>query len=224
MIFYFKWITTESIKEHDLPRFCIVAAMSDNYLHQSTGGIEYFSIKMFKRSMDSIPLYPLPSGYSLELFKNGSNDIQQWVDICKAAGEFRSTEQGFEMFEKFYHDYQERDLLSKRVYFLVNPDGKYIGTASAGTDQIDGSEVGSLWWVSIIPDYQGRGLAKPMVSYVLRQIAEYSNVCYLDSQTTSWRAINMYASFGFVPSKLKPDNYEKAWCLLGNLCKRQFRD
>jgi hypothetical protein len=35
-------------------------------------------------------------------------------------------------------------------------------------------------------------------------------VCYLDSQTTSWRAINMYADFGFVPSRLKPDNYEKA--------------
>ncbi|CAF0948353.1 unnamed protein product [Didymodactylos carnosus] len=198
--------------------------MADNYLHQSTDEIEYFSVKMFKPNMDSIPYYPLPSGYSLQLYKNDSNDDQKWVDIAKAAGEFKSIEQGFVMFEKYYQNYKENDLLSTRVYFLVSPDGKYIGTASAGIDQIDGKEQGSLWWVSIIPEYQGKKLAKPIISYVLLKIAEYSNTCYLDSQTTSWKAINMYADFGFVPSMLKPDNYEKAWRLLSKLCKRKFID
>ena len=128
------------------------------------------------------------------------------------------------MFDKYYRSYKENDLLSKRIYFLVNSDGVYIGTASAGIDHIDGKEVGSLWWVSIIPEYQGKRLAKPMVSYVLQNIAEYSNTCYLDSQTSSWRAINMYADFGFAPSMLKPDNYEEAWHLLSKLCKRKFVD
>ncbi|CAF0928415.1 unnamed protein product [Adineta steineri] len=196
--------------------------MADNYLHKSTDEIKYISMKMFRPNMDSIPSYSLPSGYLFQSYKKDSNDDEKWIDICKAAGEFKTKEQGMEMFEKYFGEYKKNDLISKRLYFLVNPEGKYVGTATAGIDQIYGKEEGSLWWVSIIPEYQGKKLAKPLVSYVLHKIAEYSNVCYLDSQTTSWRAINMYADFNFVPSRLKSDNFEDAWKILSKLCDRNF--
>jgi hypothetical protein len=118
--------------------------MADNYLHQSTNEIEYLSVKMFRPNMDSIPFYALPSGYSLQLYKKDTNDDQTWIDICKAAGEFKTTEQGLEMFQKYFGQYKKNALISKRLYFLANLDGKYIGTATAGKDQIDGKEEGSL--------------------------------------------------------------------------------
>ena len=107
------------------------------------------------------------------------------------------------------------------MHFLVNANGKYIGTATAGVYDINGQEHGSLEWVSIIPEYQGKKLAKPMVSVVLQKVAKYANNCYLNSQTTSWRAINMYADFGFVPF-IKTDDCQEAWQLLSKLCQRKF--
>lgn len=176
---------------------------------------------MRRLNMDSLPSHPLPPGYSLELYRDDTSDKQTWAEIAMAAGEFKSVQEGLDMFDKFYGENKSEKPLSERIYFLINADGKYIGTASAGTYEIDGEEYGTLEWVSIIPEYQGRKLAKPMVSAVLHKIAEYSNKCYLGSQTTSWRALNMYADFGFKPF-IKMESCRCAWELLSQLCKRKF--
>ncbi|CAF2496540.1 unnamed protein product [Rotaria sp. Silwood2] len=176
---------------------------------------------MYRPNMDSIPIYPLPPSYSLQLYKDDANDIQKWIEIVMAAGELRSVEKGLEMFDKYFSKTKHRKPLSERIHFLANADGKYIGTAAAGIYEVDGQEYGSLDWVSIIPEYQGKKLAKPMVSAVLHKVAEYANKCYLESQTTSWRAINMYADFGFVPY-IKTNDCQKAWQLLSKLCQRKF--
>ena len=195
--------------------------MTDNYLHQSTDQIKYLKVFMYRPNMDSLPIYPLPSGYSIQLYKDGVNDKQKWVEIAMAAGEFRSMEQGFDMFDKCLAPIEHKKPLSQCIHFLVNSDGKYIGTASAGIHGIDGQEHGRLDWVSIIPEYQGKKLAKPMISVVLQKIAEYANECYLESQTTSWRAINMYTDFGFIPH-IQKDDCREAWQLLSKLCQRKF--
>ena len=171
--------------------------------------------------MDSISSYPLPFGYTLELYKPNSNDDQKWVEIIKAGGAVRSVEQGHERFVNDYLNHKNNHLLSERLYFLVNSEGQYIGTATAWSGILDGEEQGCLSWVFIIPAYQGKKLAKPLVSTVLKKISEYSAKCFLDSQTSSWRGINMYADFGFKPY-MKTEHSEKAWKLLSNLCKRDF--
>ncbi|CAF1363280.1 unnamed protein product [Rotaria sordida] len=197
--------------------------MTDNYLYQSTDKIEYFSVKMFRPNMDSISLYSLPPGYSIELYKPNSNDDQKWSEILVATSEFRTIQQSHELFTKNFLNHKDSYLLPERLYFLVNSEGRYIGTAMSWLDKLDGEEQGHLEWVSIIPEYQGKKLAKPLVSIVLKKIAEYSNKCFLDSQTTSWRAINMYADFGFKPY-MKMENSEKAWKILSDLCNRNFLD
>ncbi|CAF3333184.1 unnamed protein product [Rotaria socialis] len=197
--------------------------MADNYLHQSTDAITYLTVYMYRSNMDSIPNYPLPTGYSLQLYKDDVNDKQQWADITMAAGEFRSLEEGLHKFEEYFSKTKDKIPLTQRVHFLVNSDGKYIGTATAGIDEAHVEDYGSLDWISILPEYQGKKLAKPMVCAVLHKVAKYSNKCYLSSQTTSWRAINMYADLGFLPF-IKTDGCKKAWQLLNKLCRRKFID
>ncbi|CAF1017873.1 unnamed protein product [Rotaria magnacalcarata] len=197
--------------------------MADNYLHQSTDEITYLTIYMYRPNMDSIPNYALPTGYSLQLYKDDVNDKQKWADIAMAAGEFRSLEDGLHKFEEYFSKTKDKIPLTQRVHFLVNSDGKYIGTVTAGIDEAHIEDYGSLDWVSIIPEYQGKKLAKPMVCAVLHKVAKYSNKCYLSSQTTSWRAINMYADLGFLPF-IKTDGCKKAWQLLNKLCRRKFID
>jgi len=197
--------------------------MVDNYLHQSTDEIEYFKVQMFRPNMDSITLYSLPPGYSIQLYKPDSNDDQKWAEIATAAGEFRSVQQGQEYFQKRFMSDKNSHLLPERLYFLINSEGRYIGQAMAWADKFNGEEQGSLFWVSIIPEYQGKKLAKPLVSIVFKKIGEYSNKCFLHTQTTSWRAINMYDDFGFKPY-MGTENSEKAWKLLSDICKKKFLD
>jgi ribosomal protein S18 acetylase RimI-like enzyme len=197
--------------------------MADNYLYQSTDEMEYLKVKMIRSNMDSIPSYSLPSGYSIQLFNPNSNDDQKWAEIATAAGEFRSVQQGHAYFVKKFLNNKDSHLLPERVHFLVNSEGRYIGTATAWVDKLDEEEQGSIFWVSIIPEYQGKKLAKPLVSIVMKKIAEYSDKCCLSSQTTSWRALNMYDDFGFKPY-MKTENSEKAWKLLSNKCKKNFLD
>jgi len=195
--------------------------MTENYLHQSTDEIEYFKVKMFRSNMDSIPSYPLPSGYTIQLYKSNSNDDQKWAEITTAAGEFRSIQQGHERFIKDFLNHKDNHLLSERLHFLINSEGRYIGTAMAWSAELDGETQGGLHWLSIIPEYQGKKLAKPLVSTVLKKISEYSSKCFLDTQTTSWRAINMYTDFEFKPY-MKTKHSEKSWILLSHICKRDF--
>jgi ribosomal protein S18 acetylase RimI-like enzyme len=197
--------------------------MVGKYLQESTDEIEYFKVKMFRPNMESIISYSLPPGYSIQLYKSNSNDDQKWAEIATAAGEFRSIQQAQERFQKDFLNNKDSHLLSERLYFLVNSEGRYIGHAMAWSDELDGEKQGSLYWVAIIPEYQGKKLAKPLVSIVLKKVSEYSNKCFLSTQTTSWRAINMYDDFGFKPY-MKMEHSEKAWKLLSDICTKNFLD
>jgi ribosomal protein S18 acetylase RimI-like enzyme len=80
----------------------------------------------------------------------------------------------------YFLNHKDNHLLSKRLYFLMNSEGRYIGTAMAWSAELDGEAQGSLYWLSIIPEYQGKKLAKPLVSTVLKRISEYSRKILLD--------------------------------------------
>jgi ribosomal protein S18 acetylase RimI-like enzyme len=77
---------------------------------------------------------------------------------------------------------------------------------------------GRVHWVGIDPDYQGKGLAKPLVSKTMEIIKERHDKCYLTTQTESFKAIKIYLDFGFVPY-LKDETCEKAWKMMADLLK-----
>ncbi|CAF1491613.1 unnamed protein product, partial [Adineta steineri] len=60
-----------------------------------------------------------------------------------ATGEFHTVEQAHELFVKEFLNHKDNHLLSERLYFVVNS--------------------------AIIPEYQGKKLAKPLVSAVLKK-------------------------------------------------------
>ncbi|CAF3624753.1 unnamed protein product [Adineta steineri] len=49
-----------------------------------------------------------------------------------ATGEFYTIEQAHELFVKEFLNHKDNHLLSERLYFVVNSEGKYIGTAILG--------------------------------------------------------------------------------------------
>ena len=68
-----------------------------------------------------------------------------------------------------------------------------------------------IHYVAIDPQYQGRRLAKTMVSAAMNRLAELGHRrAMLDTETRRLRAIGLYLDFGFRPDMTRPDAH-RAW-------------
>jgi GNAT superfamily N-acetyltransferase len=148
------------------------------------------SLHMIRGSLDDIFDYPLPPGYSTRWYRPG--DERLWVDVQSRAEEY--IEITSELFvEQFGSDPR---ILTERQCFLCDAQGEAVGTATAWFND----DYGQLHWVAVVPEVQGRGLSKPMLSVVLNRMAELGHTrCCLGTSTARIPAINLYLKFGFVP-------------------------
>jgi GNAT superfamily N-acetyltransferase len=185
------------------------------HLHESPPEYKYLSIYMIRKNMQNLPNFALPTYYMMTAFKRDSGHEEIWAKIVNSTGEFKTIQIALDYFNNEFGAYH--DDLERGLFFLTNSNGQFIGTAMAWTDKIDGEVQGRLKWVSIIPEYWGKGLAKPMLSFVLNVLAEFHIKCFLGSQTTSWKAVKMYRDFGFVPFHYSKD-CDEAWLILDKLC------
>ena len=163
---------------------------------------------MINRDLARAPRYALPSGYSMRFYRQG--DVATWSRVQQATEKLMSTPPDEATFEKEYgldHAY-----LSERILFLVGPDGREIGTIGAWNDSVfENRELGRIHWVAIVPEAQGAGLAKPMLSAacdVLRAHG-YGEV-WLWTATGRVPALNLYLQFGFAPY-LREEAERDAW-------------
>jgi GNAT superfamily N-acetyltransferase len=140
--------------------------------------------------------HPIPNGFALRRFRAGEQE--KWADIERAAGEFSNRQKALNHFGKEFGPHL--DDFCHRCFFLTGPGDKPIGTATAWySDDFLGSEWGRLHWVAIIPEYQGGGLAKPLVAGVLRKMSALQRRAYLTTQTSSYKAVKVYHDMGFFP-------------------------
>jgi len=147
---------------------------------------DYIDVKMVRENLDDIPEYDLPvPGYE-----------EYWQDVQSLADEYtRVTADLFQ--EQFGTNTQ---LLSERQCFLLDSEEEIIGTATAWLDNLDKKPIGRIHWLAIIPQQQGKGLAKPLLTIICNRLKELGHSrAYLTTQTVRIPAINLYAKFGFVP-------------------------
>jgi GNAT superfamily N-acetyltransferase len=170
---------------------------------------------MVRDHLDGLPSFPCPPGYSLRTF--GPGDETLWARIETLAGEFPTEEQAL---ERFAADYAP-PLAGRadRCFLLRDAHGTPIGTATVWYGQLGGEERGRVSWVGIIPSFQGRGLAKPLLSSVLARLASDHHKAYLTTQTTSYRAINLYLHFAFQPYAVR-ETCEEGWRLMEQVLRR----
>ena len=155
---------------------------------------EYINIKMVREDLDDIPEYNFPAGYSIRWYQPGYE--KYWQKVQSLADQYnRVTPDLFE--EQFGTDIQ---LLSERQCFLLDSKEDIIGTATAWLDSQDEKPPGRIHWVAIIPQHQGKGLAKPLLTIICKRLKDLGHSeTYLTTQTVRIPAINLYAMFGFTP-------------------------
>ena len=155
---------------------------------------EYIDVRMNRDNLDNIPEYSLPAGYSIRWYRPGYE--KHWQAVQSLADVYtRVTPDLFE--EQFGTDTK---LLSDRQCFLYDSEENVIGTATAWLDNLDEKSPGRIHWLAVIPQQQGNGLAKPLLTIICNRLKElgYSRT-YLTTQSVRIPAINLYAKFGFSP-------------------------
>jgi GNAT superfamily N-acetyltransferase len=168
-------------------------------------------VYMERPNLLDVPQEPLPPDYSIRWFRPG--DEQVWVEIQRQAEEFAEVSEAVHR-RVFGNDART---LGNRQCFLLDHEQTAIATATAWFDDYHGDRYGRVHWVAVVPEYQGRGLAKPLMSIVLTRMIElgHDRVC-LRTSSARLPAIGLYTKFGFVPSVRTEKDYA-IWKRLGPL-------
>jgi GNAT superfamily N-acetyltransferase len=153
------------------------------------------TVHMMREHMDDIPAWPVPAGIGLRWYRKG--DETAWAAIHRQSGGYPDFDE--QEFVRSFGD--DADDLARRMCFLVDAGGHDIATATAWYGDDDpGRDWGRIHWVAMVKDMQGKGLAKPLLSAVLRRLRDLGHRrAYLVTQSFRVPAISLYLSCGFVP-------------------------
>lgn len=171
-------------------------------------------VVMVRDDLDDLPSHPLPAGYSTRKFRKGEGRL--WAQVEAAAGEFGSADAALERFIREFGD--KLDDMEDRCFFLVDDETRrVIGTATAWYDpDFEGEDYGRVHWVSIVPEFQGRRLAKPLMCVVMERLRQSHTKAYLTTHTKCEKAIRTYLDFGFRPF-CRHETCEEAWRYLAGV-------
>lgn len=167
-------------------------------------------ICMIRPTLEGLPDYALPASFALRAYASG--DESAWLAIHEQADPYH------EITPALYREQFGEDpvRLRERQFFLVSPEGHPIGTASAWDDvAFRGERWGRVHWVAILPAFQGRGLAKPLMRRVCLRLRELGHdKAYLTTATYRVAAIGLYRHFGFQPD-IQDDGDARKWASIG---------
>jgi len=160
-------------------------------MHDSSSETEIETlVEMTRPDLENWPAWALPSGFTIRPYQSG--DAQIWRAIHERADRFNIFDDN--TFAQWFG--ADETLLQTRQKYLLAPDGEVIGTATAWFDD---AEVGRVHWVAIVPEYQGRGLAKPLLSVIGNTLRDCGH--RRATLTTSLQrpiAMALYRKIGFV--------------------------
>lgn len=183
--------------------------------------IPYVEFWMYRSLEIPVAEKSLPEGFRFAFYQEG--DEQAWAAIETAVGEFDEEAEALDYFQRKFAPYSEE--LKQRMVFVVDSSGEKIGTSTAWWKETpSGDRYPLVHWVAVKPGYQGKGLAKALVSQTLKllQNLETTSPIYLHTQTWSHPAVRLYQKFGFEITDKNLDGspnlgYQKAMDVLADL-------
>lgn len=178
--------------------------------------IRYYELLLERHSLEDIPQYQLPDGYRFVFYNPG--DRNHWIGIEQSANEFRSYEDGLKAWDRYYNG-KDKELVNRMV-FVENVAGEKVATATAFYDIAGGdkSSAGWLHWVAVREEYQGKGLSKPLISFILNRMRELGYThAKIPTQTTTWLACKIYLDFGFRPIPANAVSNSTGWRIVKTL-------
>lgn len=174
---------------------------------------------LLEKDIFEVPQYELPKGYRFVPYS--AKDRDTWIDIEMSAKEFISYEQGLEIWNRYYA--ARLGELPGRMFFIENDEGEKVATATAFYDiyRRDKND-GWLYWVAVRREYQGKGLSKPLITYVLQVMNELGYThAKIPTQTNTWLACKVYMDLGFLPVEENMERNREGWRIVKALTGHQ---
>lgn len=173
--------------------------------------VPYIPFTMIRKP-DALPLpaYQLPEGYRFVFYQPG--DEKDWAIIETQVAEFDTIDDALSYFQRSFTPFSNE--LSQRMLFVENPQGKKVATFTAWRSDDVGKP--RLHWLAVIPEEQGKGLAKSLTIRVTELLHELhpDQELYLTTQTWSHPAVKMYQKLGY--EILQDENYPQIMEILNN--------
>ncbi len=157
--------------------------------------LEARRILMTRQSLEAFPVFPVPKGFKLRSYEPGFED--HWVAIHLAAE--KEIPISMELFRLRFG--LDASVLAARQIYLFNHNDQPVGTITAWFDtDFEGQSYGRLHFLAVTPKYQGKGLAKVLMSSGLQRLKDLGHTqAYLSTSSNRIGAIRLYLQFGFVP-------------------------
>ncbi|EGP5048291.1 GNAT family N-acetyltransferase [Enterococcus faecium] len=184
--------------------------------------LPYAEIWMTRPLQLPVPMTPLAEGFEFRTYQKG--DESAWSEIETSVGEFQTTDEALEYFQKNFAPYPEE--LERRMFFVETKNGEKVATCTAWRKKSREGVYPVFHWLAVKPVYQGKGLAKALTAKVLQEFPPLhtDGPIYLHTQTWSHQAIALYKKMGFsfiaenLDGTPNPD-YEKVMQVLSKLDK-----
>ena len=179
--------------------------------------LKYVDLYLVNNDLDNIKEYKLPDGYKFVYFNDG--DEKQWVEIEMSSGEFLTFEEGMNSFNTYYGKHYEE--LKNLCIFIETEKGEKVATATAFyLDKPLDDVTGNIHWVSVRKEYQGKHLAKPLISETLKLLRKLGHQkVMLHTQTHTWLAVKVYLDMGFLPYKI--EEHYVGWQIIKKLINHE---
>lgn len=152
-------------------------------------------VLLVREHWDHLAEYSLPPGWAIRWFEPGDETV--WGRIQTAADHFNAITP--DLFTRQFGN--DQAMLARRQCYLLETGGAAIGTGTAWfNDNFQGKPYGRVHWVALLPEFQGLGLAKPLMTMLCGRLRELGHErAYLTTSTSRIPAIKLYRHFGFVP-------------------------
>ncbi len=155
------------------------------------------SVLMVKPDISAYPHFGLPEGFSFSGYQPGMEE--DWAHIQYSVFQIDTLEEARNVFKRDFLSHPE--LLEKQCLFVIAPDGKAVATASIWPGPDFGETHLRFHKIACLPEYQGYGLMKALLTKLLDVYNQIENdgFLYLTTKTHSYKAINIYKKMGFEP-------------------------
>jgi GNAT superfamily N-acetyltransferase len=169
--------------------------------------VENTSVGMIRHNFENIPTHPVSTPFTLRTYRPG--DEKAWLKIHLRADPFNSFNE-----ESFYKGFgRDEQLWRENQFYVCDENHQPVGTATAWSVQKDDypGPQGLVHWVALHPEFQGRGLSKPLMSAVCTRLKDRNfERAFLSTSSGRLPAVALYLAFGFVPYLRKPEE-RLAW-------------
>lgn len=155
-------------------------------------GIPDKNLFMMCSALNLAAVRKLPPGYHIR--KCRDDELEIWMDFPFDDPLEAKRYRGFmsSYFQNVYAD-KKKEFFDKCL-FVCDLQDRPIGTCFAWRAY---DKITTIHWFKVLKPYEGKGIGRALLSYVMQSLSDSEFPVFLHTQPSSYRAIKLYADFGF---------------------------